>query len=456
MGDSMKKFSSFQFFINYMKNPLFIGTCLLTASGFATKILGFFYRIFLSHIFSEEALGILSLTSPVVFLVHSICVSGIQNAITKFVASTYHQQKNQAYRYLFSGMIISVSLSGMLSFLVYQHADFIAQTFIHESRCSVLLQITALSFPLAATHACINGFFFGCRKTVMPALSQFFEQCVRILCVFCVFYYVSSKNLQPSLTITGIGILAGECFSAIFSSLWLVFRTSTEPHLPIPSKLPFSLQHSSQIVKLASPISLNRLVVSLLSTIETTQIPRQLLSYGYSQSQALSIYGIFSGMAFPLIMFPSALTGSVSALLLPTVSEAQAKRNTEHLKKILFSAVFLSLLFGICCMCFFFLASDFLGAFLFHHETVGHQIQALSLLCPFFYSTGILNSILHGLGQTTIAFLINLLSLGLRLCIVFLCIPIFGFYGYLYGLTICQFLQNLLILLALRHHIVYN
>lgn len=453
----MKTIFSFQFLIKkYIKNPLFIGTCLLTMSGFATKILGFFYRIFLSHIFSEESLGILSLTSPVVFLVHSICVSGIQNAITRFVASTYHHKKSQAYRYLFSGMFLSVSLASILSFLVYQNADFIANTFIHERRSSVLLQITALSFPLAATHACINGFFFGCRKTIMPALSQFFEQSVRIFCVFCVFQYVSSKNLQPTLAIASIGILAGECFSAIFSSLWLIFHVGRESHLPLPAKPPFSFHHGSQIGKLAFPISLNRLVVSLLSTIETTQIPRQLLLYGYSQSQALSIYGIFSGMAFPLILFPSALTVSVSSLLLPTVSEAQAKKNTKQLKKILISAILLSFSFGVFCMCFFFLASDFLGAFLFHHETVGHQIQALSLLCPFFYSTGILNSMLHGLGQTTTAFLINLFSLSLRLIIVFLFIPFLGFYGYLYGLVLCQFIQNLLIILALQHYIVYN
>lgn len=452
----MKTKISIPYLITYMKNPLFIGTCLLTTSGFATKILGFFYRIFLSRIFSEEALGILSLTSPVVFLVHSICISGIQSAITRFVASTYHHKKHQAYRYLFSGLTISISLSGILSFSVYQNAEYIAYTFIHETRCSILLQIAALSFPLAAIHACINGFFFGCKKAVMPALSQFFEQCIRILCVFGVFNYVTSKNIQPSLAITGVGILAGECFSALFSALWLVFHASAEPHLPLPAKLPISYYHISQIIKMAFPISLNRLVVSLLSTIETTQIPRRLLFHGYTQSQALSIYGIFSGMAFPLILFPSALTSSISTLLLPTVSEAQAQKDTKKLKKILFCAILLSLSFGICCMCFFFLASDFLGTFLFHHETVGHQIQALSLLCPFFYSTGILNSILHGLGQTTTSFIINLLSLGIRLCIVFLCIPTFGFYGYLYGLALCQFIQNLLILLALRRYIVYN
>lgn len=452
----MKTTFSHNLFIKYIKNPIIIGTFLLTLSGLVTKILGFFYRIFLSHIFHEEGLGIIGLTSPVMFLVHSLCVSGLQNAITRYVASTYHKQRNQAYRYLFSGLILSVSLASCMSVLVYQYAPFIAISFIHEKRCTPLLQITALSFPLAAMHACINGFFYGCRKTLMPALSQLFEQCIRVFCVFSIYQYFFTNHLQPSITIASIGLLSGECFSAIFSSIWLFVYAHSEKNLPIPSQLPFSIQHSQQLCMLAWPISLNRLAVSLLSTLETTQLPRQLALYGYSNSQALSIYGIFSGMAFPLIMFPSALTSSVATLLLPTISQVQAAKNHKRLKKIVFLAAILSFTFGIICMIFFFLASDFLGAFLFHHDTVGMQIRALSLLCPVFYSTGILNSILHGLGKTTTSFFINLFTLSLRLSIVFLFIPYLGFYGYLYGLVLCQFIQNLLLILALRRYIVYN
>lgn len=452
----MKTFPSSQYIEKYAKNPLIIGTFLLTLSGLATKILGFFYRIFLSHIFHEEELGIIGLTSPVMFLVHSLCVSGLQNAITRYVASTYHEQRNHAYRYLFSGLFLSVSSASCMSVLVYQHAPFIAYLFIHEERCAPLLQIIALSFPLAAMHACINGFFYGCRKTLMPALSQLYEQCIRVFCVFGIYQYFLAHNTQPSLAIASIGLLSGECFSAIFSSIWLFVHARSEKNLPFPSKLPISIRHGQQLCILAWPISLNRLAVSLLSTLETTQLPRQLALYGYSNSQALSIYGIFSGMAFPLIMFPSALTSSVATLLLPTISEVQATKNHKRLKKLIGLSILLSFTFGIFCMVFFFLASDFLGAFLFQHDTVGKQIRALSLLCPFFYSTSILNSILHGLGKTSISFVINLFSLGLRLGIVFLFIPHLGFYGYLYGLVLCQFIQNLLIILALRSYIIYN
>lgn len=71
-----------------VKSPIIIGTFFLTFSGLITKLIGFFYRIFLSRIFQEEGLGIIGLVSPVMILAHSICSAGIQNAITRFVAAS--------------------------------------------------------------------------------------------------------------------------------------------------------------------------------------------------------------------------------------------------------------------------------------------------------------------------------------------------------------------------------
>ncbi len=40
------------------KNPLITGTIILTVTGFASRFIGFFYRIFLSRLFGAEGMGI--------------------------------------------------------------------------------------------------------------------------------------------------------------------------------------------------------------------------------------------------------------------------------------------------------------------------------------------------------------------------------------------------------------
>lgn len=46
------------------RHPLIFGTIILTATGLITRVIGFFYRIYLSRLFGEEGMGIYQLLSP--------------------------------------------------------------------------------------------------------------------------------------------------------------------------------------------------------------------------------------------------------------------------------------------------------------------------------------------------------------------------------------------------------
>ena len=43
------------------RHPLIMGTLILTATGVVSRIIGFFYRIYLSRLFGEEGMGIYQL-----------------------------------------------------------------------------------------------------------------------------------------------------------------------------------------------------------------------------------------------------------------------------------------------------------------------------------------------------------------------------------------------------------
>lgn len=437
----------------YLKNPIVLGTFFLTLAGLITKLIGFFYRIFLSRIFQEEGLGVIGLVAPVSVLVHSICAAGIQNAITRYVAASRKEKSTQAYGYLFTGIAMSLLLSCTMAYIVFNNADFISRTFIGEPRCTPLLQISALSFPLASLHCCINGFFYGRKKASIPAISMVIEQITRVLTVYVLYSMFLRLEARMSLSFVCIGMLAGEFVSATFSSFILIItsRNSTGG-----ADASLSVKKGGELLTLALPISLNRICISLLSTIETLQLPKMLISSGLTSSDALSIYGVFSGMAFPLIMFPSAITGAAASLLLPSVSEAQAAGNQHRIKHIFYMTLGVCFMLGVFCMLFFLIFADVLGRFLFHSDAAASQIRALAFVCPFLYLSGTLASVLHGLGKTGVTFVFNLLSISLRLGFVFLLVPVVGFSGYIYGVLCSQIFLDLLIILALRQYIVYN
>lgn len=103
--------------------------------------------------------------------------------------------KKNDFLWLISGLLLSIPTSLILTFIVYTNADFIATRFILNEACSSLLKILSLSFPFAAFHNCINGFYFAKKKTSIPAFSQLFEQIIRFCAVYIyVTIYASDGN----------------------------------------------------------------------------------------------------------------------------------------------------------------------------------------------------------------------------------------------------------------------
>ena len=117
------------------KHKLFQGAIILTAAGFITRFMGFFFRIFLSHAFGEENVGLYQLTFPVYALCLSLSTSGIQTAVSRMVAGKVSLgRQKEAKSILYTALSLTLLLSFTEVIFVQQNAAFIAQTFLGDSR----------------------------------------------------------------------------------------------------------------------------------------------------------------------------------------------------------------------------------------------------------------------------------------------------------------------------------
>ena len=417
------------------KNPLLIGTAILTVTGLLSRFIGFFYRIFLSKVFGAEGMGIYQLISPVLALSFSLTVSGMQTAISKYVASetTTHDYKT-SFRTLWTGFLLSMDLSFGCMAYIYKYSDWIAVSFLLEARTAPLLRIISLSIPMATVHSCINGYFYGIKKTAVPALTQLSEQVVRVGSVYLI-YYVIGEGASMIVSIV-----------AIISRSFQVFNGSSRLHVSSPCgyQLRSYGQITENLLRLAVPLSANRIIINILQSIEAIYIPNKLMAYGLNNADALGVYGVLTGMSMPLILFPSAITNSISVLLLPIVSEADASGNQSAVTRAIWKSIKYCLLLGFGCTAAFLLFGRLAGRLLFNSELAGSFILTLSFICPFLYVASTLNSILNGLGKTALTFFYSILSLLVRLLFVFYAIPVYGIKGYLWGMLASQMVQTLL------------
>ena len=440
---------------DYLKNhTLAAGALLLTLTGIASRILGFFYRIFLSRTIGAEGLGVYQMVFPIYGICFSICAGSIQTAISRFTAA----DRDRAGRTLFAGFIISFSLALGLAAVIIRFSGFLASQVLMEPRCAPLLPAMALAIPCTSVHACLCGWYYGKEKVQVPALSQMVEQCIRIFTVFLIARIWEEQGRPVTVLAAVAGLVAGEAGSALFTLLsFLLFgsRKKDGPSVsgrPAPSSI---LTAAAPLLAMALPLMGNRLVMNLLQSLEAILIPVRLELSGLSRSQALSVYGVLTGMALPFVMFPSAIINSLAVVLLPSVARHQSLGNRSGILKSIALSFRYSSYMGILCIGIFTSFGDSLGLQVFKSAEAGSFISILAWLCPFLYLSTTMGSVLNGLGKTSVTFLHNLFSLLVRLAFVFFGIPRAGIRACLWGMLAGELILSLLHLYSLRRLVQY-
>ena len=312
------------------KQALIRGTAVLTVTSLSTRFMGFFYRMFLSHTFGEENVGLYQLVFPVYALGISLSCAGMELALSRCVAREAAAGRMQKARELLkTNLIFTFFISCMISLFIRQNADTIALTFLRDSRCSSLLFLLSYTFPFASIHSCICGYSLGLKQTKIPAVSQLLEQAFRILSVIAICMYCSGQGQNISIAFAVAGLTFGEIAASFYSlhSIRQSWKQISEKSRSVFLPPAAFCRHLQRLLEHALPLTASRVFLNILQSVEAVSIPVCLQYYGMPAAQSLQTYGVLTGMALPCILFPSAVTNAVSSMLLPTVagpSEAQS------------------------------------------------------------------------------------------------------------------------------------
>lgn len=443
------------------RNNIFKGTMILTLAGFITRLIGFFYKIFLSNTMGAELLGIYQLIFPVYGICFTIYATGIQTSISRLVAAEMGKRNDKNVRRILRiGLFLSVSLAFILSLLIYRYSDIIALRFLLEKRSASSLRILAVVFPFCGVTSCINGYYYGLKKAGVPALTQLVEQVIRVIAVYLIALYAGNGNLKVTCEMAVIGVVAGEIASCIYNFISLYITKSPKEILllgpDINAKASGRRKITKELLTLSVPLSANRLLISILHSIESILIPTMLRRSGLSTSDALSVFGILNSMSLPFILFPTAVINALAVLLLPTISEAQAVNNKHLIGRTTAVSVKYSLIIGIISTGVFVIFGKDLGTSVFHNELAGSYLIILAWLCPFIYLTTTLGSIINGLGKAHITFINALLGALSKILLICILIPKSGINGYLISVLIGQLIVTTLDTVAVARNVHFS
>ena len=108
------------------KERFFKGTFLLTSAGLISRIMGFFYRIFLSHTIGAEGIGLYQLVVPLQHLVLAMTTFGIQTSLFPpdiLLTGTLEKKKNaqDCFPHWYLSCSFSLRHGRMDAFFTFSH-----------------------------------------------------------------------------------------------------------------------------------------------------------------------------------------------------------------------------------------------------------------------------------------------------------------------------------------------
>lgn len=172
------------------KHFLLKGTFILTVVGILTRVMGFFTVFFSADLSLQKKSVCIQLIFPVYTLAYAATSAGIETALARLVAAS--SAKKAVCKSLFlpeSSTALFSFLSICCLFLLQKNAVFLTTVILGDPRCASLIFLIAYALPFAALHSCSCGYFLGLKQIRLPALSQLFEQLVRI--------FLLSSSIQP-------------------------------------------------------------------------------------------------------------------------------------------------------------------------------------------------------------------------------------------------------------------
>lgn len=405
---------------------------LITAVSLVIRTVSVSFNVYLSNKIGAVAMGLFTLISTVYGFSVTVATSGIGFATTRLVAEYMGKdsESSPAVRCVVRKCVIYALCFSIGSALVlFFFAPLIGKTLLSDPRTVMPLRVLAITLPPIALSSVFSGYFVAVRRVYKNAVMQIVGQASRIFgCVYFLAILCANDTESACMAVI-LGGTISELLSFLLQYALYLVEKKDKKSQKISTLEGKAIEKN--MLRTALPIAFSAYVRSGLITIEHMLIPRGLERSGATRDLALAAYGTVHSMVFPLVLFPSALSGSFAGLLIPEIAESQAAGNTNRIQRItdrVFQAV---LIFSIgtagILMCFSYELSDMI----YPNVNAGKYILMIAPLVPVMYLDTSVDSILKGLGEQVYCMGVNIVDALLSVILVWFLLPACGITGYI-------------------------
>ncbi|MGF7185952.1 stage V sporulation protein B [Desulfitispora alkaliphila] len=431
------------------KQSILMGAAILFIASLFNRILSFGYRVAIIRIVGDEGIGLYEMVFPIYVMVLVLATAGIPLAMSKLVSA--EMAKNNiagAYKIMKIATVFLMISGSFFTLGLYLVLPYLVDRAFADPRVYLILKTMIPGILLVSISSVFRGFFQGLQQMTPTAITQIVEQITRVAVGIYLSLLLLPHGLEYGVVGIAIGMVAGEAVGLL--TIYAIYRRKR----PTPPNYQSSLRSVTilkNIHELSIPITLTRIVSSVIMSIEAMLIPQRLQAAGFTFREATSLYGQYSGIAMSLLVLPTVFTISLAVTLIPSISEAVAKNNIRSIQQRTMLSIAMTFMIGIpSALVFFVLAENFTVA-LFNNREAGQVLRILALGGVFLYLHQTCSGILQGLGEVKIPLINSIVGGAIRLGGIYLlaAIPSYGIKGVAIAVNLSFLTVAFLNLLAL-------
>jgi stage V sporulation protein B len=403
------------------KKSMIRGAAILAAAGLINRFLGAVARIALPTLIGDAGVGLYQMAYPVYGIFLVISTAGIPVAVSKLVAEQVAQNNRAgAFRILQVATVILVLTGTLFSLGLALGAKPIATYVARDPRAALAIVAVSPAVLVLSVASAFRGFFQGLQNMAPSALSQVIEQIVRVAAMIGlawaflprgVEYAAAGANLGAvfggiaGLFVLIIAYLRQEHERGSWRTAWSIkgddnaFQSTHESKSGLKDN--YMASRSSlirKIFELSLPVVMAAAIMPLMQFLDIGIVPLRLSHAGFSPDEITKLFGRLTGMAQPLMYFPTLVTAAVATSSVPAISEALASGDRSTLAMRAQEAIRLGFLFALPSAVGLFVFAREFSLMLRWPQEVAIPLRALAFGTVFLALQQISSGILQGLG----------------------------------------------------------
>ena len=416
--------------ITKKKSSVIVQGTILAFASIIVRMIGLLYRIPLTRIIGDEAVGLYSMAFELYNIALLLSSYSLPLAVSKLVSAREHRGE-----YRNSGKVFRVALAfgfvvgGLATLLVYFGADAYA-AFNSEPNLAIPIRVLAPTIFVFSLMGVIRGYFQGHSNMVPTAVSQIIEQVVNAAvsigaAVYMVKRYAGSDKLSGYAAAGGTyGTFFGALAAAV--TLFIIYLVN-RPLIRSFYRLDDGSAKESTghvlhaVILTVIPVVLSQTVYQISGILDQNiwNLCMSLKGTYYDDIKS-TWYGIYSGKYKVLYNVPIAVASALGTAIVPNIVGDYNNGNLDKVRRDVSSSIKFNMIIAFpCAFGLAFLGGPIMQLVFGDYSELSAEVMNFGGIAVVFFALSTMtNGVLQGINRMRIPVIHSAIALVLHLILL--------------------------------------